>query len=1302
MPVPDPPPLPQYLSGLEAWSQKAGVEDLLGQHIAEICDFVDSSLVQSRLRMAPASATIREVVVNGNISKAFLTTDALKDLGSAVCGFLLFHSKNRALAAWREHSWWMPLPSSSLSDMATRLKNLLKNLGEYNEVWRPVRFTKATSTVLENPDRYHLEFQSVTRASWVRSITCEIDLDPDGEGVSWSCTCSGDHPGELPCRHLRVGVEWLLDAIYDPEHAHRDTLFQVLGVPQWQRMLGEMERAAPASEPETERDERLVWKVNVGPGYLEVEPSVQKITTRGTWSPGRQVGTSQVLSFFDDADAEQRRVILAYAEIASGRHDIDAGMGRLLELLAGHPFVFDAGSPTCRLEVVTEPANLCLRVAGESELEIGVLMNGQVLIGQHLEDALVTWQHLVSLDRTRGLCSVMTLPSECEDLMVILERFSEVRVPVSGLDRTLQVLSKFGEWLSIDVDPSLEVVRRSAEASLLVRLRAMGEGGLDLAVRTTWDDGRQASEPGQGPRDILQVDGGQVVQLQRDLQDERARADALAARLDVASRMTSPYRYRLSDPEQALDALLALRDVGDEVKVEWSDVGGRTYVHRASPNALKVRLESRGRLFGVHGEVEVDGEAVPLSEVLEALGRGERWVRLGPGRFARIEAKLRRALETAARVSSPDRRGGAQLAAATAAHLQDLLGDEVQLEGDRAYAALLERVRTAGIHQPEVSDHLKCELRSYQREGFCWLARLASWGAGAVLADEMGLGKTVQTLAVLLDRADLGPALVVAPTSVCGGWLTEAKRFAPTLDVVPYRGPDRSDRLPDIGRGTVLVASYAVMSLDAEALEAVDFATLVVDEAQFAKNPGTRRAKALRRLSADWAVALTGTPLENHLGELWSIFHIVSPGLLGSWKHFRDRYAVPVERHGDQGALQALRRHVRPFLLRRTKSEVAPELPPRTEVVRPVVLSAPERRLYEAVRRRVLDSYLGGTDEEQRFELLAAITKLRLLACHPRLTNPKSTAPSAKLEEALDLIDDLLAGHQRALVFSQFTRHLAIVRESLDQRGIDYLYLDGSTPAAKRSELVDAWQNNGHGLFLLSMKAGGTGLNLMGADCVIHLDPWWNPAVEDQATDRTHRIGQTRPVTVIRLISQETIEEAVVELHETKRELARGVLEGARAAAALSTDELVGLIQQGGMVGGEPADDEENPDGAAGSGADAVDADPPGPSEPDDTAACDVAAVAGLVADFAVALNDERSRGRITTGTAKIYVGTAERFLEFARGRASRPGAPRSLGDWADRYLEALADGSFDAPRSELKLARTVLNRMRGLANEDT
>ncbi|RKI70213.1 DEAD/DEAH box helicase [Corallococcus sp. AB049A] len=495
----------------------------------------------------------------------------------------------------------------------------------------------------------------------------------------------------------------------------------------------------------------------------------------------------------------------------------------------------------------------------------------------------------------------------------------------------------------------------------------------------------------------------------------------------------------------------------------------------------------------------------------------------------------------------------------------------VELDGARVQAPpdwlqLARRIRAAHARSVRVPRSLKAELRDYQREGFTWLTRLASWGAGACLADDMGLGKTVQALALLLSRAADGPALVVAPTSLRGNWVRETARFAPSLRVHVWQDADRRSLPSVLGPRDLLIISYGLLAQDAAKLADVTFATLVVDEAQAVKNPDTARARALRTVKAEARVALTGTPVENRLSELWSLYHLLFPGLLGGRESFHTRFATPIERDRSADARASLARLVRPFLLRRTKGQVARELPPRLDTVVPVTLSDAERRVYDDVRLAALARLgEGAPGGDQRFEMLAALTRLRLAACHPRLVDPDSGLSSSKLERVLERVDELLAEGGRALVFSQFVRHLALVREALDARGIAFQYLDGRTPAAERQARVEAFQRGEGALFLISLKAGGTGLNLTGADHVLHLDPWWNPAVEDQASDRAHRIGQTRPVTVSRFVSEGTIEEAILALHAQKRDLADSLLSEADGAAALSPEQLLGLLRFGGI-----------------------------------------------------------------------------------------------------------------------------------------
>jgi SNF2 family DNA or RNA helicase len=578
--------------------------------------------------------------------------------------------------------------------------------------------------------------------------------------------------------------------------------------------------------------------------------------------------------------------------------------------------------------------------------------------------------------------------------------------------------------------------------------------------------------------------------------------------------------------------------------------------------------------------------------------------------------------------------------------------------------------------KPRVPRELQAELRPYQKEGFRWLARLSAWDAGACLADDMGLGKTLQTLAVLVTRKSHGPTLVVAPTSVGPNWLREAARFTPSLRVRHFHGPGREALLDDLGPGDLLVTSYGTLTVDAEALAEVRFDTLVFDEAQAIKNPRTRRARAARSLDARWRLALTGTPVENHLGELWSIFSVLSPGLLGPWESFQERFAAPIERDGDRDRLEALSRLMRPFVLRRTKDKVAPELPARTEVLEPVELSPAERALYEAARREALAELLeGGVDEGDKLQVLAALTRLRRLACHPKLVQANFTGASSKLSSLLEHLYDVRRARQRALVFSQFTTFLDLVRAQLEREGFEYLYLDGRTSVKRRAELVEQWAAGAADLFLISLKAGGSGLNLTGADYVFHLDPWWNPAVEDQATDRTHRIGQERPVTVVRLIAQATIEEAVVGLHEEKRALADGLLSGTEAAGKLTSAQLVDLIR----VGETEAFEAPEPREAA----------KPEPAEADDR--LDAAGLDALGAALARHLDEAVERGEVTAGSAQVYLGSFNHLVRFAETRGGR----RTLDAWLDQCVSAVETGRFDGPRSLVKVLRTVINRAR-------
>ncbi|MDR1612612.1 MAG: DEAD/DEAH box helicase, partial [Planctomycetota bacterium] len=401
-------------------------------------------------------------------------------------------------------------------------------------------------------------------------------------------------------------------------------------------------------------------------------------------------------------------------------------------------------------------------------------------------------------------------------------------------------------------------------------------------------------------------------------------------------------------------------------------------------------------------------------------------------------------------------------------------------------------------------------------------------------------------------------------TSVCHNWIAETRRFAPALRPVAFGEGDRERTLSRLGPGDLFVTSYGLLQQEEELFSGVAWAAAVLDEAQAIKNAATKRSRAAMKLKAGFRCVTTGTPIENHLGELWNLFRFINPHLLGSWRRFRERFADPIERGGDAEARDRLRRVIRPFVLRRLKSQVLAALPPKTEITLRVELGRRERAFYEALRREALERLDGaeGGPEGRRIQALAEIMRLRRACCSPELVTGDAALPSAKQEQFDQTLRELLENNHQALVFSQFVSHLAIIRRRLDAGGIRYRYLDGATPAKRRQEEVRAFQDGDGDVFLISLKAGGLGLNLTAADYVIHMDPWWNPAAEDQASDRAHRIGQLRPVTVYRLVAADTIEERIVDLHRRKRQLAEDLLAGSDQSARLDLNEMLRLLRE--------------------------------------------------------------------------------------------------------------------------------------------
>ncbi len=584
-----------------------------------------------------------------------------------------------------------------------------------------------------------------------------------------------------------------------------------------------------------------------------------------------------------------------------------------------------------------------------------------------------------------------------------------------------------------------------------------------------------------------------------------------------------------------------LTQTGFEVYGEETLTAAR--INRSRPT-VKFTVSSGIDWFDVQAVAQFGELEVKLQEIRRAVRKRERFVKLADGSLGVIpEEWLEKYKHLFGMTEETD--DGLRLGSGQIALLDEMLEVGDQLQTDPEFERRRERLRGfSNITPHALPQGLTGELRPYQKAGFYWLHFLHEYEFGGCLADDMGTGKTFQTLAFLQSLKESGhtqaATLLVLPRSLIFNWEREAAKWAPSLTLLNHAETTRAKDLADFDGYDLVLTTYGIMLRDIELLRQHKFHYVILDEAQAIKNPAALTGKAARQLQADHRLTLTGTPVENSTLELWSQFAFLNPGLLGSLEYFRSEFATAIEKHQDEGAAALLRRMVHPFILRRTKDQVASDLPPRTERIIYTEMEPAQRKFYEQKRDFYRAQVLGLLDEggmnDARMKILEGLLRLRQIANHPRLAEPHSKALSGKFDTLLDTLDTLQAEGHKALIFSQFVQMLKIVRNELDARKITYAYLDGSVK--DRQARVDAFQNDPTlPFFLISLKAGGVGLNLTAADYVIHIDPWWNPAVEMQATDRTHRIGQMKPVFVYKLIARDTVEEKILQLQDRKRAL---------------------------------------------------------------------------------------------------------------------------------------------------------------------
>jgi len=934
-------------------------------------------------------------------------------------------------------------------------------------------------------------------------------------------------------------------------------------VERWEKALQALSMLNTVEPKKAKSEARLIWLLSIDTYEgVVLEPREQKLGKSGKWSKGRAVSLKRLFKEPETVGSltEQDKKMCAKIETERdyyygyNNEVYSAGEG-VLFLAEGHPLIYwaDANQFITPITIKNSEPQLLVQKKDKNlliSLYPDISNQGSLMLDRTADNELLLYsineqhQQVANILGSKGLLVPKAAKQQVIDSIAAISSTLTVQSDLGGLAQNIE---------SVVTDSRLHL-----------HLLPAGEGIQIDAFVQPFNNVGPIYKPASGGLTVLAEIEDKQVQAERDFVVEQQYLEQLQAQCSELYPSTD-YKWDLNEPENALNALMQLQALGDFAVLEWPK-GQRIKVTRELDlidTHFSVRKEKDW--FSVEGELKVsDDEVYDMQRLINLLSASTgRFLKLDNGQFISLTNELRQRLDDITGLGEQEG-NGVRFHALAAPALNEAL-DGMEVDASKQWTDQLKKLVTMTDLQPELPTTLQGELRDYQLEGFQWMSRLAHWGAGACLADDMGLGKTIQSLALLLQRAVDGPALILAPTSVCMNWLEEGQKFAPTLRMQYFGTGNRQKIIDNAEAFDVIVCSYGLLQTESELLISKQWHTIIADEAQALKNGATKRSKAAMALQADFKMVTTGTPIENHLGELWNLFHFINPGLLGSLKKFNERYAQAIENDKDHATQLRLKKLLRPFILRRLKTDVLKELPSRTEITLQVELSAEERTFYEALRRNAMDSMIKAQEEAQagaqHLQVLAEIMKLRRACCHPKLVIEDSPLSSSKLQAFEGLVDELIENRHKALVFSQFVGHLAILKELLDKKGIRYQYLDGSTSVAKRKKAVNSFQAGEGDVFLISLKAGGSGLNLTAADYVIHMDPWWNPAVEDQASDRAHRMGQKRPVTIYRLVAKDTIEDKIVDLHAHKRDLASSLLEGGEVSGKMSVGDMMALIK---------------------------------------------------------------------------------------------------------------------------------------------
>jgi SNF2 family DNA or RNA helicase len=920
----------------------------------------------------------------------------------------------------------------------------------------------------------------------------------------------------------------------------------------WEKNLKYLELLA-GTKPKSKSNQssRIIWEVDFTNNFLQ--PIEQKLTKSGSWSKGRNIALKRLKdNAVSNISEQDRRVASAIKTFTYGYYggtEYEIDFEEAIEHLVNHPLLFLRSSPTTRVELEeTKP-----------ELEVKQIKNGYIVsFEKNTQLAYKTQDRILKESLTKYV--LYKFEPKLKELFYKLNK-SDLFFPKDAKVRFEKSIHNLSPFININADFVTEQIPTvKADTTPILQMIPFNDGILGkLLVRPFKDEGPNFV-PSEGRVNVVSQIKGDKLQTKRKLKTEKKKT--LQAIQEIDSLILEDFSDELfyEDPENCLNLLSDLQDYKGDLRVEWPKGEKLKIVNKIDFGNVKVQVKKQNEWFSVEGEVQVDKKRVlKIKELIDKSSEtSKEFIKLDDGQYLALTKQLKRQLDLL-KVASKEENGEVKVHPLMSSTIEEFENSGAKFKSDKFWKENKKMVEEMKSYEPIVPSTLQAELRPYQKEGYDWMMRLAKMGVGACLADEMGLGKTVQSISMLIEKAPNGASLVVAPASVCSNWINEIAKFAPSLKPIFLNGKDRKKTIDNLTEFDVLVVSYGLVQTEIKNLTSRKWNAVVLDEAHAIKNVNTKRTKAIVQLEADFKLIATGTPLQNNLEELWSLFNFINPGLLFTQNEFNERFVNGAD---SDKAKKHLKSIIQPYILRRNKTQVLDDLPEKTEITLSVELDENETAFYEALREKAIEN-MESTESAgaKNMQVLAEITRLRQACCNPKLVDNNWNMGSSKLKIFERTLDDLLKNKHKCLVFSQFTSHLAILENLLKEKGISYQYLDGSTPLKTREKRVKAFQSGEGDVFLISLKAGGLGLNLTSADYVIHMDPWWNPAIEDQASDRAHRIGQQRPVTIYRMVTKNTIEEKIVKLHHTKRDMADSLLEGTDKSSKLTANDMIKLLK---------------------------------------------------------------------------------------------------------------------------------------------